>query len=109
MARITRRSFIAGAAAVGMFRNLPSVARPVTGPGDAIVLENDRLRAAFDRKFGSLLSLQNKQTGWHVQDRSQYGSAFGPIGRTSGMEILRTHSEPRLPSAENRIPNTRFL
>ena len=76
MARITRRSFLAGAAAVRAFRNLPSFAGPDAAPGDAIVLENDRLRAVFDRKYGSLLTLENKPTGWHVQDRTQYGSAF---------------------------------
>src|ERR1039458_7004509 len=76
MARITRRSFLAGATAVSAFRNLQSFAGPDAVPGDAIVLENDRLRAVFDRKYGSLLTLENKPTGWHVQDRTQYGSAF---------------------------------
>ena len=45
-------------------------------PADSIVLENDQVRAVFDRKFGSLLTLENKQTGWRVQDRSQFGAGF---------------------------------
>ena len=74
MAGITRRSFLAGAAAVSAFRKMPSFAE--TDATDTIVLENDRLRAVFDRKYGSLLTLENRQTGWRVEDRAQYGSAF---------------------------------
>ncbi len=76
MARITRRSFLAGAAAVSAFRNLPSLAGTNVPPADAIVLENDHLRAVFDRNYGSLLTLENKKTGWRIEDRTQYGSAF---------------------------------
>ena len=76
MAKITRRSFLASAAAVGAFRNIPSFAGTDDPPADAIVLENDRLRAVFDRKYGSLLTLENKQTGWRIQDRTPYGAAF---------------------------------
>jgi len=76
MARITRRTFLAGAAAASAFCNIPSFAGMDAPPADAIVLENDRLRAVLDRKYGSLLTLENKQTGWRIEDRSQYGSAF---------------------------------
>jgi hypothetical protein len=41
-----------------------------------LALENSRLRAVFDRKYGSLLTLENKQTGWRIEDRASYGSAF---------------------------------
>ena len=76
MDTITRRSFLASAAAIGAFRNLPALGGTDASPADAIVLENDRLRAVFDRKYGSLLSFENKQTGWHIEDRPQYGAAF---------------------------------
>jgi hypothetical protein len=76
MAIITRRSFLAGAAAVSAFRNIPSFAGMDAPPADAIVLENDRLRAVFDRKYGSLLTLENRQTGWRIEDRTPYGVAF---------------------------------
>ncbi len=76
MARITRRSFLAGAAAASAFRNVPSFAQTDAPPTDAIVLENDRLRVVFDRKYGSLLTLEHVQTGWRAQDRTPYGAAF---------------------------------
>jgi hypothetical protein len=56
--------------------NLPSFARAKDSHDDDIVLEDDHLRAVFDRKYGSLLALENKQTGWRMQDRSQFGAAF---------------------------------
>ena len=76
MSRITRRSFLAGAATVGALSGVPSVARSEAVPAEPLVLENDRLRVVFDRRYGSLLSLENRDTGWHVQDRARFGSAF---------------------------------
>jgi hypothetical protein len=56
--------------------NLPSPARADTPPADTIVLEDGHLSAVFDRQYGSLLTLENKQIGWRVQDRSQFGAGF---------------------------------
>src|SRR5208337_5074042 len=73
---ITRRSFLAGAATVSALRNISSFAETDVPPAGAIVLEDDRLRALFDRKSGSLLTLENKQSGWRIQDRIQFGAGF---------------------------------
>ena len=75
MIGISRRTFLAGAAGMGTLGALPSPARP-DPPADSIILENDQVRAVFDRKYGSLLTFENKQTGWRVQDRSQFGAGF---------------------------------
>jgi hypothetical protein len=56
--------------------NLPSPSGADAAPADTIVLEDGHLRAVFDRQYGSLLTLENKQTGWRVQDRSQFGAGF---------------------------------
>ena len=76
MSGITRRSFIAGAAAVTAVRHLPSFVPADASAAEMIVLENNRLRAAFDRKYGSLLTLENKQTGWRIEDRVQHAAGF---------------------------------
>ena len=73
---ITRRSFLVGAAAVGAFGNLQAIARMDAPPTDAIVLENDWAKAAFNRKYGSLLTFENKRTGWRIEDRAPYAAAF---------------------------------
>ena len=75
MIGISRRSFLAGAAGISTLGALPAPARS-DPPADSIVLENDQVRAVFDRKYGSLLTLENKQTGWRVQDRVQFGAGF---------------------------------
>jgi hypothetical protein len=64
MPEITRRSFLIGATAVGALCHTKAYGSPGDLPDGAIVLENDHLKAEFDRKYGSLLTLENKQTGW---------------------------------------------
>ncbi len=76
MSGFTRRSFLASAASMAALEGLPSLTRAQASPSDAIVLEDARLRAVFDRKYGSLLTLENKQTGWRIQDRSEFGAGF---------------------------------
>ena len=76
MAKITRRSFLAGAAAASALGKMPSFARTVAPAADTLVLENAHLQAVFDRKNGALLTLQNLETGWRVEDRARYGAAF---------------------------------
>lgn len=76
MSKITRRSFLAGTASVGALGSLPFHARVDVPLKDPIVLENDNLRVVFDRRSGSLLTLENKRTGWRMQDRPQFGAAF---------------------------------
>jgi len=101
MSGITRRSFLVGAASISALGNLPSPARADAPPADTIVLEDEHLRVVFDRQYGSLLTLENKQTGWRVQDRSQFGAGFRmhvplPERRTSFV----TEKENPLQSAE---------
>jgi len=76
MRTITRRGFLAGAASISALGSLPGLARSEDSTGGAIVLEDNHVRAVFDRKSGALLLLENKRTGWRVQDRAQFAAAF---------------------------------
>ena len=78
MSGITRRSFLAGSTAVSVsaLGSWPSLATAQTTPPETIVLEDDHLRAVFDHKYGFLLTLESKKTGWRMQDRGQFGAAF---------------------------------
>jgi hypothetical protein len=48
--------------------------RPVHATG--IVLENDDLRAAFDKDTGDLIELAGKAIGWQFQRRPELGLSF---------------------------------
>ena len=76
MSGITRRSFLASAASISALGNLPSSAKANVPPADSIVLEDEHLKAVFDRQSGALLTLENKQTGWRMQDRGKSGAGF---------------------------------
>lgn len=76
MGKITRRSFLAGTTSMGALGSLPFHTKADVTLKDPIVLENDNLRVVFDRQLGSLLTFENKRTGWRMQDRHQFGTAF---------------------------------
>lgn len=42
----------------------------------SIVLENDRVRLAFDQHTGALVEFTNKVTGWHWQTEARLGESF---------------------------------
>jgi hypothetical protein len=39
-------------------------------------LENDFLKVVFDARYGKLLKLENKVTGWHIQNREELALSF---------------------------------
>jgi len=41
-----------------------------------LALENEHLKVVFDGETGALLSLSNKQTGWHIQKRPELALSF---------------------------------
>ena len=43
---------------------------------EVVSLQNDVLRAAFDRRTGALVELVSKRTGWRVQNRAELGHSF---------------------------------
>ena len=44
-----------------------------------IVLENEILRASFNKETGKFIGLINKQTGWRIQRRSELGKSFSML------------------------------
>jgi len=45
-------------------------------PGNTIVLENNIIKAEFDKKYGTLVSLKYKNTGWVFQNRPELAKSF---------------------------------
>ena len=43
---------------------------------NGLVLENNHLKMIFDSGNGAILSFTNKQTGWHIQKRSELALSF---------------------------------
>lgn len=64
---------------------------------EPIVLENEHLRAEFDRVSGALLSLHHKPTAWAVQNRAPWGESFRAFVPAAG----RNYNP--VPGVDNRL------
>ncbi|MDR3217699.1 MAG: hypothetical protein LBU22_01750 [Dysgonamonadaceae bacterium] len=54
---------------------------------EALILENNLLKAEFDVKNGSLIQLVNKATGWKIVDRASLGQSFELLVPLSDTDI----------------------
>ncbi|MGH9615090.1 MAG: DUF6259 domain-containing protein [Acidobacteriaceae bacterium] len=75
---MNRRSFLSGLVSCAALDVLQHPeARAVAVSDSAVVsLEDEQVRWTFDRQSGALLLLENKQTGWRIQNGPTHSSGF---------------------------------
>ena len=72
-----------------------------------LVLENEQLKAIFDKEDGALLSFTNKRTGWHIENRPELALSFellvpAPEKRDNQVLGLKQKLDSALVSADKK-------
>ncbi len=75
LAGLTAAGALTKAMEAGAAQGSPQAA-PEPGVADELILEDDALLAAFDKRSGALTRLLRKSTGWAIERRPEFGVSF---------------------------------